>query len=44
VTLGRVGIVGRVGGAAGVSKSWRAARLTLVLASDNAMTKDRTKQ
>ena len=44
MTLGRVGIVGSVGGEAGVSKSWRAARLTLVLASDNAMTKDRTKQ
>ena len=45
--LGKLGIVGSVkagGGAAVVSKSWRAARLTLVVASENATTKDRTKQ
>jgi hypothetical protein len=44
VGLGNDGIVGSVdarGGAAGV---WRAARLTLLLASDNATTKDKTKQ
>jgi hypothetical protein len=43
VTLGKDGIVGSVG-AAGVSKRWRAARLTLVFASDNATTNDRMKQ
>ena len=45
--LGKLGIVGSVnagGGAAVVSKSWRAARLTLVVASENATTKDKTKQ
>ncbi|KAK7819429.1 hypothetical protein CFP56_040392 [Quercus suber] len=47
VDLGKLGIVGNVnagGGAAVVSKSWRAARLTLVVASENATTKDTAKQ
>jgi hypothetical protein len=47
VGLGSDGIVGSVdaaGGAAGVSNKWRAARLTLLLASDNATTKDKKKQ
>jgi hypothetical protein len=47
VGLGRDGIVGNVdagGGAAGVSNRWRAARLTWVLESNNATTKDARKQ
>jgi hypothetical protein len=47
VTLGRVGIVGSVnagGGAAGVSKSWRAPRHMLLLESDTVMIIERRKQ
>ncbi len=47
VGFGRDGIVCSVnagGGAAGVAKSWRAARLTSMLESDNAMIIDRRKQ
>ena len=47
VAFGRDGTVGSVnagGGAAGVSKSCRVARLTSMLESDNAMIIDRKKQ
>ena len=47
VAFGRDGIVGNVnagGGATGVSKRQRAARLTSMLESDNATIRDRRKQ
>ena len=43
VGFGGVGIVGSVG-TTGISKRWRAAKLTLLLASNIATTKDRKRK